>query len=76
MPNYEKRHHKILVTKLVSVKVLGAQIIIRAFKAISMQTLNIKAYLFFIRLELDKKANKITILLYLGFFYLIITQNK
>lgn len=46
--------------QLAQVQPLGAPIITRAFKAISVPALNIEAYLTSIRLELDKKTDQTT----------------
>lgn len=50
-----KGNQKMLVMQLAQVQVLGARLIIGAFRATSMQVLNIEAYLTLIGLELDKK---------------------
>lgn len=59
--------------QLAQIQLLGAQLIIKVFKIISMQTLNIKTYFSSIDLELDKKIYQIAISLYLSSFYSIIT---
>lgn len=50
-------------------------IIIGAFKVISVQALNIKAYLTSIGLELDKKTDQTITQLYLNPLFSIIIQN-
>lgn len=57
MPNDKKKYYKTLVMQLAQIQVLGACVIIRAFKATFVQELNIEAYFTFIRLELDKKTD-------------------
>ena len=50
----EKGNQKMLVMQLVLVQALGTRLIIRRLRATLMQALNIKVYLTFISLELDK----------------------
>ena len=77
MPSGKKGHRKTLVTQLVQVQALGARAITGAFKATSVQALNIhEAYLTPIGLELDKKDDQTAARLYSGPLYSTITQNR
>ena len=76
MPSGEKGHRKTLITQLVQVQALGTCVITGVFKATSVQTLNIEAYLTPIGLELDKKTNQTAARLCSGPLYSTITQNR
>lgn len=76
MPSDKKQHCKTLVIQLAPIQALGAHVIIKAFKAISIQVLNLEAYFFSIRLKLDKKTDQTVTQLCLNLLYSIITQNR
>lgn len=69
-------HSKAFVAQLAQIQVLGTRLIIRVFKAISTQALNIETYLTLIGLELYKKVYQTAACLQSGSLYLTITQSR
>lgn len=65
-----------LVMQLAHIQALGISLITKAFRATSMQALNIKAYLTAIGLELDKKTNQTATHLCSGLLYHTLTQGR
>ncbi len=64
-----------MVLQLVQVQALRANLIMGVFKATLAQSLNIKIYLTFIGLELDKKTDQAIVYLCSGLLYHTLTQN-
>ena len=62
--------------QLAQAQALGARLITRVFKATSMQTLYVKAYLTLIGFELDKKVDQTTTRLCSGPLYQTLIPNQ
>ena len=75
-PTEEKGNRKTSVMQLAQAQALGARLITGAFKATSVQALNVEAYLTPIGFELDKKVDQTAACLCSGPLYQTLTQNR
>lgn len=72
----KKKNQKALALQLAQIQVLRARLIIKLFKATSVQALNVEIYLTLIDFELDKKTNKIIACLCSELLYYTLTQSR